>query len=145
MTDISERDPGTTPDDRLAAGNRPYKALLRIAERHAPTPAARDRARHPDVLDPHEAVTLVTALAAGSAAAEDGEPPVGTTDLADALALMPLVRGRVDDMEASLITIARGHAMTWGEIATALGLRSAQAAQQRSERLARRTADPELP
>nr|WP_232320198.1 DNA-binding protein [Herbidospora daliensis] len=111
-----------------------------MATRHAATEAQRARQVHPTVLGPHEAVRLVTMLAAGSAAPDDGEPEVDTSDLSAALTLMPLVRGEMDQLEASLLLIARGRGLTWQEIATSLGLGSPQAAKQRYERLAGRVA-----
>ncbi len=117
-----------------------YASLTHIATRHAATEAQRARQVHPTVLGPHEAVRLVTMLAAGSAAPDDGEPEVDTSDLSAALTLMPLVRGEMDQLEASLLLIARGRGLTWQEIATSLGLGSPQAAKQRYERLAGRVA-----
>lgn len=132
--------PWTPPDAPKARAEREYTALFRIQERHANTPARRDRARHPALISPGEAVRLLTLLAAGGTAPEDGEDPVDAADLTAALTLMPLVRAEADQIEASLLTVARGRGMTWQELAFGLGLRSSQAAQQRYERLSRRTA-----
>ncbi|MVA75813.1 DNA-binding protein [Auraticoccus sp. F435] len=132
---FSPSDPGR---DR---SRRTHTALFRITERFAATPDARARSRHPEQVDPQEAVHLVTALAAGSAPPRSGEPPVDTDDLAAALTLVPEARAQLDGLEASLIGVARGRGMTWAQIAFALGLRSAQAAQQRSDRLAARVDD----
>lgn len=128
----------TPPDAGQARSEREYTALFRIQERHAGTPGRRDRARHPAMISPGEAVRLLTLLASGTPV-EDGEDPVDAADLTAALTLMPLVRAEADQMEASLLTIARGRGMTWQELAFGLGLGSAQAAQQRYERLSRRT------
>lgn len=56
-------------------------------------------------------------------------------DLVAAMTLLPVVRAEVDELEASLLFLARSEGMTWAQIAFAMGLRSAQAAQQRAERL----------
>jgi thioesterase domain-containing protein len=133
-------DTWTPPDAPRARAEREYTALFRINERHANTPARRDRCRHLPVLGPSDAVRLLVALAAGSAVAEDDEDAVDTADLTAALTLMPKVRAEVDQLEESLLLIARGQGMTWQEMAFWLGLGSAQAARQRYERLARRMA-----
>jgi len=137
-------DTWTPPDAPRARAEREYTALFRLHERHAGTPARRDRGRLPWLAGPYEAVRLLTGLAAGGLGAEDGEEPVDAADLTAALTLMPVVRAEVDQIEASLLLIARGQGMTWQELAFALGLGSAQAARQRYERLARRTA-PDQP
>jgi hypothetical protein len=129
-------DPWTPPDASGARAEREYTALFRIQERHADTPARRDRGRHPAMIGPGEAVRLLVGLAAGSLVAEDGEEAVDAADLT----LMPLVRAEIDQLEASLLMIARGQGMTWQELAFGLGLGSAQAARQRYERLNLRTA-----
>jgi hypothetical protein len=91
------------------------------------------------MLHPHEAVRLIGALAAGSAALGRDEPEVDHADLVAALTLIPKARAEMDALEASLLMMARGRGMTWQEIAFGLGLGSAQAARQRYERLADRT------
>jgi hypothetical protein len=92
------------------------------------------------MIAPGEAVRLLVMLAAGSAVVEDGEEAVDAADLTAALTLMPMVRAEIDQIEASLLTIARGQGMTWQELAFGLGLGSAQAARQRYERLNLRAA-----
>jgi hypothetical protein len=134
-------DPWTPPDAPRARAEREYGALFRLQERHAGTPGRRDRGRLPYVIGPQEAVRLLTGLAAGALVLEEGEEPVDRADLTAALTLLPLVRAEVDQLEASLLLIARGEGMTWQELAFGLGLGSAQAARQRYERLAQRTAD----
>jgi hypothetical protein len=97
------------------------------------------------MIAPGEAVRLLVMLAAGSAVADDGEEAVDAADLTAALTLMPMVRAEVDQLEASLLMIARGQGMTWQELAFGLGLGSAQAARQRYERLNRRAAPDNVP
>jgi hypothetical protein len=92
------------------------------------------------MIGPVEAVRLLVMLAAGTAVAEDGEDAVDAADLTAALTLMPMVRAEIDQVEASLLMIARGQGMTWQELAFGLGLGSAQAARQRYERLNLRAA-----
>ena len=134
----------TPPDAHRARAEREYAALFRIQQRHADTLARRDRGRHPAMISPGEAVRLLVMLAAGSAVPEDGEDAVDTADLTAALTLMPMVRAEIDQIEASLLMIARGQGMTWQELAFGLGLGSAQAARQRHERLNLRTAPDHL-
>jgi hypothetical protein len=132
-------DTWTPPDAPKARAEREYAALFRIQERHANTPARRDRARHPAMIGPAEAVRLLVGLAAGARVPEDGEEAVDAADLTAALTLMPMVRAELDELETSLLLIARAAGMTWQEMAFGLGLGSAQAARQRYERLAART------
>lgn len=130
--------PFDVPDPGRARAARQFEALTRIAERHAVTAEQRHRHLHASVLDPHEAARLVLALASGGEL-ETGEPPLDDTDLAAALTLLLWVRADLDVLEAGLITTARGRGVTWQAIAHSLGLGSAQAAQQRAERLAGRS------
>ncbi len=136
-------DTWTPPDAPKARAEREYAALFRIHERHANDPARRNRGRNLPVITPGEAVRLVVLLVAGGV--EDGEDAVDAADVTAALTLMPNVRAEVDQLEASLLLIARGQGMTWQEMAFWLGLGSAQAARQRYERLTRRTASAPAP
>jgi len=133
-------DSWTPPDAPKARAEREYAALFRIYQRHASDDARRNRGRHPAMIGPAEAVRVLVSLAAGSAVAADGEDAVDAADLTAALTLVPSARAEMDQLEASLLLIARGQGMTWQELAYWLGLGSAQAARQRYERLALRTA-----
>ncbi|MCQ8774507.1 DNA-binding protein [Streptomyces telluris] len=133
-------DPFAPPHADQARAQRVYASLFRIAERHAATDEQRRRQTHPSVLGPHEAVRLVSFLLSGAAQRVDGEPEVDRTDITAALSLVPSVRGEMDELEAGLLQMARGRGMTWQEIAFGLGLSTPQAARQRYERLAGRTA-----
>jgi hypothetical protein len=135
----------TPPDPPKARVEREYAALFRIHQRHADTPARRARPGDAPMVGPSEAVRLLVSLAAGSAVVEDGEDDVDAADLTAALTLMPKVRAEVDELEASLLIIARSQGMTWQELAFWLGLGSAQAARQRYQRLALRTAADQAP
>ncbi|WP_051732412.1 hypothetical protein [Kitasatospora phosalacinea] len=117
-----------------------YASLFWIAERHAATDGQRRRQTNPAMLAPHEAVRLVAFLLSGAALAEEDEPEVDRADVLAALTLLPLVRAELDELEAGLLTMARGRGMTWQEIAFGLGLGTPQAARQRHERLGERTA-----
>ncbi|MFF0294462.1 DNA-binding protein [Kitasatospora sp. NPDC004614] len=141
MTDTPQQpaDPFSPPDPEAARTQRVYASLFRIAERHAATDEQRRRQTNPAMLAPHEAVRLVAFLLSGAALAEDGEPEVDRADLTAALTLLPLVRAELDELEAGLLTMARGRGMTWQEIAFGLGLGTPQAARQRHERLSDRT------
>ncbi|MEV6056347.1 DNA-binding protein [Streptomyces sp. NPDC052107] len=133
-------DPFNPPQPERARAQRVHASLFRIAERHAATDEQRRRQTHPSVLAPHEAVRLVTFLLSGAALLDEGEPEVDRADVTAALSLVPLVRAELDELEASLLQMARGRGMTWPEIAFGLGLGTPQAARQRYERLADRTA-----
>lgn len=133
-------DPFNPPQPEQARAQRVHASLFRIAERHAATDGQRRRQTHPSVLAPHEAVRLVTFLLSGAALLDEGEPEVDRADITAALSLVPLVRAELDELETSLLQMARGRGMTWPEIAFGLGLGTPQAARQRYERLADRTA-----
>ncbi|MFC4017994.1 DNA-binding protein [Micromonospora sp. GCM10011542] len=134
-----------TPEEQFAPArpraHRSYDALHRISERHARTDERRRRWAHPTVVDPWEAVALVTALAAGGAQREPGEEAVDAGDITAALTLLPHVRAELDALEAGLLTLARDRGLTWQSIAHGLGLGSAQAAQQRYERIIARSGE----
>lgn len=55
-----------------------------------------------------------------------------------ALTLLPAARAEVDQVEAALLFTARARDLSWPRISRAMGLRSAQAAQQRFDRVAGR-------
>jgi hypothetical protein len=57
-------------------------------------------------------------------------------DVLDSLRAIPAERARMDEAELDLIDRARRAGATWGDIASALGLSSRQAAEQRRLRLA---------
>jgi len=136
MTDPTT--PATAEDRRR---RRAPTALFTLAERHAGTEAARTRAAGSATLLPHEAVRLVELLAAGTARRADREPRVDRDDLLAALTLLPQVRAELDETELGLLVMARGRGLTWAQVAEGLGLGSAQAAQQRHDRLATRLQD----
>lgn len=52
-----------------------------------------------------------------------------------ALQLLPAARAEIDQLETGLLFAARGLGLTWAQMATALGLKSPQACQQRLDRL----------
>ncbi|OIJ90023.1 DNA-binding protein [Streptomyces sp. MUSC 14] len=133
-------DPFLPPHPEQARARRVPASLFRIAERHAATDEQRRRQTHPLVLAPHEAMRLVAFLLSGAALLEDGEPEVDHADITAALSLVPTVRAELDELEAGLLEMARGRGLTWPEIAFGLGLGTPQAARQRYERLASRTA-----
>lgn len=75
------------------------------------------------------------------AAWRSGEAPgqrADATVLSAALVLLGSARDELDQIETGLIFAARAEGMTWQAIALALGLGSAQAAQQRHGRLTER-------
>lgn len=56
-------------------------------------------------------------------------------ELLSALTLLPAARAEVDQAEAALLFTARAHGLSWPRISRAIGLGSAQAAQQRFDRV----------
>ncbi|MFE6158333.1 DNA-binding protein [Streptomyces sp. NPDC056486] len=149
MTSTPEQQPDETDPfspthpDQVRAGRAPA-ALFRIAERHATTLEQRRRQVHATIVNPHEAVRLVTFLMTGIADLAEDEPEVDHADITAALTLVPMARSEMDDVEAALLKMARGRGMTWPDIAFGLGLGTPQAARQRYERLiGRTTIDPE--
>jgi hypothetical protein len=60
---------------------------------------------------------------------------VDEEDLLAALTLLPAARAEVDQVEAALLFTARAHGLSWSRISRAMGLGSAQAAQQRFDRV----------
>lgn len=71
--------------------------------------------------------------------AKDTDPAV----LHAGLRLLSSARAELDQVESGLLFAARGAGMTWPQIADALGLGSAQAAQQRLNRVLTRVSDHE--
>src|SRR5262245_20852128 len=55
-----------------------------------------------------------------------------------ALTLLPAARAEADQVEAALLLTARSHGLPWPRISQAMGLASAQAAQQRFDRVSDR-------
>jgi glutathione S-transferase len=66
--------------------------------------------------------------------------PVDALDLSAGLTLVAAARAEMDALETALLFLARAEGMTWPQISQSLGLRSAQAAQQRLDRLTARPA-----
>jgi len=60
---------------------------------------------------------------------------VDEEDLVAALTLLPAARAEVDQVEAALLFTARAQGLAWSRISRAMGLGSAQAAQQRFDRV----------
>ena len=56
-------------------------------------------------------------------------------DVLAALGLLASARRELDQLEAGLLFLARAEGVSWGSVGEALGLRTPQAAQQRSERV----------
>ena len=56
-----------------------------------------------------------------------------------ALTLLPAMRAEGEQLETALVFTARAAGLSWGRLARAMGLGSAQAALQRFERLSSRT------
>ncbi|MFE4196046.1 hypothetical protein ACFRJ9_09295 [Paenarthrobacter sp. NPDC056912] len=69
---------------------------------------------------------------------QDNVPAPDALDLRAALTLVSAARAEMDAVETALLFLARAEGLTWPHIAESLGLRSAQAAQQRLDRLSDR-------
>ncbi|GAA1420720.1 DNA-binding protein [Catellatospora coxensis] len=82
---------------------------------------------------PHDAVTLVR-QALWRVGTDRGALEL-PEDLLAAITLLSAARSELDQLEAGVLFTARAEGLTWAQIAEALGLRSAQAAQQRHERV----------
>jgi hypothetical protein len=82
---------------------------------------------------PHDAVTLIR-QALWRANTDRGALEL-PDDLLAAIALLAAARAELDQMEAGLLFVARAEGLTWAQVARPLGLRTAQAAQQRHERV----------
>jgi hypothetical protein len=72
------------------------------------------------------------------------EPDVDSEVPAAGLRLLASARAELDQLEAGLLFAARGAGMTWPRIAGALDLGSAQAAQQRLNRVLGRVGRPDM-
>jgi hypothetical protein len=59
--------------------------------------------------------------------------------LVAAVTLLPAMRAEAEQLETALVFTARSAGLSWGRLARAMGLGSAQAALQRFERLSSRT------
>ena len=70
------------------------------------------------------------------------EPGAGADLLVAALALLPAARAEMDQAEAAVLWAARAEGLSWPRIARAMGLASAQAAQQRFGRVTGRAGRP---
>lgn len=116
-------------DDRSAA------AAERWARDRLTVRGGKDLPRLPWLADgqPHDPVTLIRQ------ALWRANTDRGTLDLPDdllaAIALLAAARAEVDRLEAGLLFVARDEGLTWAQVARPLGLRTAQAAQQRHERV----------
>jgi hypothetical protein len=64
-----------------------------------------------------------------------GRDDLSEQALLAALALLPAARAETDQIEAALLLTARSSGLPWPRISRAMGLASAQAAQQRFERV----------
>ncbi|MER7756579.1 DNA-binding protein [Kitasatospora sp. NPDC097643] len=119
-------------DPDQARARREHVALRHLAERFA---AAREPGASgaPGGLTAQEAIHLVASRAAGNGRSE-AAPEVEQLDVMAALTLIARARADLDVLEASLMFVARDLGLTWQDIAYDLGLRSAQAAQQRAGR-----------
>lgn len=106
------------------------RAWARLTDR-----GGKDLPRLPWLADgqPHDASTLIR-QALWRANTDRGALEL-PDDLLAAIALLASARAELDQLEAGLLFVARAEGLTWTQIARPLGLRTAQAAQQRHERV----------
>ncbi|MDT0164078.1 hypothetical protein Q9R32_00740 [Actinotalea sp. AC32] len=120
-----------TPDDAVQAAelDRPRATLDRAgAASLAPRPW-----QHPG--QPPSDVDLVRFAAWAARGPDDADPAVVDAGLR----LLASARAELDQIESGLLFAARASGMTWPQVAASLGLGSAQAAQQRLNRVLSRT------
>ncbi|MBV1856551.1 DNA-binding protein [Catellatospora tritici] len=85
---------------------------------------------------PHDAFTLIRQALWRAVADRDAlDLP---DDLLAAITLLDAARAELDQLEAGLLFVARAEGLTWAQVARPLGLRTAQAAQQRHDRVTAR-------
>lgn len=68
----------------------------------------------------------------------DNTGDIDEADLLAALTLLPAARAEMDQVEAAALFAARSRGLSWPRISRAMGLASAQAAQQRFDRVSGR-------
>lgn len=129
---LKDKGAGVTSSDQAVAGAE-AKARARLTERMG---ARLPRGPWLAAKQPVEDATLLRTVA-WSAASDPGSLEL-PEDLLDALALLASARRELDQVEAGLLFLARAEGVSWASIGEALGLRTPQAAQQRSDRVAAR-------
>jgi len=125
---------GTRPGGDAAEAQRQSEATRMLLDRGAselpPRPWLGER-------QPPSASDLIQHVLWRSNGTDRGEPVDGL-DVRAALTLVSAARAEMDGLETALLFLARAEGLTWPQIAQSLGLRSAQAAQQRLDRLSGR-------
>jgi hypothetical protein len=116
------------PDQQQAA--REHDARQRLLDAGA---ASLPRAPWLHRSQPPSSVDLVRFAVWHGQVGEVTEPEVEA-----ALTLVPAARAEVEQLEVALLFTARAQGLSWGRIARAMGLGSAQAALQRFDRLSGR-------
>ena len=86
---------------------------------------------------PPSAIDLIQHVLWRASGSGSGEPATAL-DVRAGLTLISAARAEMDGLETALLFLARAERLTWPQIAQSLGLRSAQAAQQRLDRLSSR-------
>jgi len=125
---------GTGPGGDAAEAQRQSQATRMLLDRGAselpPRPWLGER-------QPPSAGDLIQHVLWRANGTDRGEPVDGL-DVRAALTLVSAARAETDGLETALLFLARAEGLTWPQIAQSLGLRSAQAAQQRLDRLSGR-------
>lgn len=128
-------------DDAAARASSDAGDALRQSQaaRRLLTKGASELPRQPwaDERQPPSAAELVRHVLWRANGGGRGEP-VDALDVRAGLALISAAREEMNALESALLFLARSEGLTWQEIAQSLGLRSAQAAQQRLDRLSGR-------
>jgi hypothetical protein len=126
-----EREGAATDDQRAAQREHEARELLLAA-------GAGELERRPwqPKPVPPSAVDLIQHFLWQSSDGDRQSSDGGGADAAlAALRLLPAARAEIDQLETGLLFAARGQGLTWAQMATALGLKSPQACQQRLDRL----------
>jgi hypothetical protein len=119
-----ERDGGAAVDQRAAQQEREARELLLASG----ADRLERRPWQPKPVPP-SAVDLIQFFLWQSSDGSNAEAALA------ALQLLPAARAEIDQLETGLLFAARGLGLTWAQMATALGLKSPQACQQRLDRL----------
>lgn len=90
---------------------------------------------------PDDATLIAFVVWRANMAVGDASP----AEIRAALRLLDSARSNMDALESAVLLIARAEGLTWPEIASELGVRSPQAAQQRAQRVSSRASSDDRP
>jgi hypothetical protein len=133
--------------DQAAREADARRHLLRAGASSLPRPPWRHRNQPPPAIDLIQFALAEGNTRSGNTGGRNTRPrnaggntrqDAGEEVLLAALTLLPAARAEVDQLEAGLLFAARSAGLSWPQIARALGFASAQAAQQRFDRVSGR-------